>query len=284
MWLKKALISLLLLICPCAFCYGQVSFSGVNGERGYVALRASYDWDLDNGFFLIPTYGYYRMSDKEIDESGSTSRYGLEGFYELSDSWLVGAEGFWQPKAVGYQAVGYSLQTRWIPFYRWGSFTNPYIGVQGGQIRYKSYVDEQGLPLATGPFSQVETFAQLEAGADLKNWQLNAVWHKVIKYKNQAPQEITFSWADVPFMTAVLQGFIEETAALRISYQTDLVTPYLAWARYRYASMDNPSGAVSAGVHLHLWEVSLSAGVEVFEPKRKETRKTFFSVSAEVKF
>ena len=85
-------------------------------------------------------------------------------------------------------------------------------------------------------------------------------------------------------MTAVLQGFIKETAALRVSYQTDLITPYLAWAQYRYATLNDAAAAVSAGVHLRLWEVAFSAGVEVFEPKRKETRKTFFSVSAEVEF
>ena len=88
----SALLNLLLLVCPCALCYGQLRFSSVGGERGYSAMRAAYTADLDNGFTLIPEYGYYRMSDKEIDEAGSTSRYGLEALYELSDSWAVLAE------------------------------------------------------------------------------------------------------------------------------------------------------------------------------------------------
>ena len=67
MRLKTAFLSLALLICPCALCYGQLSFSGVNGERGYAALRAYYRLDLDNGFVFTPMYGYYRMTDKEIE-------------------------------------------------------------------------------------------------------------------------------------------------------------------------------------------------------------------------
>lgn len=284
MRLKTAILCLFVLICPCALCYGQLSFSGVNGERGYAAFRGAYKLDLDNGFVLTPRYGYYRMSDKEIDEAGSTSRYGLTGSYELSDSWQVLAGGFWQPQAVGYQAVGYQAGLMWEPFYRAWQFKNPVLKATSGQTRYRTYVDKMGRDLADGSFSQIETAADAEASVEAGSWQLKAAWHKVIKYSSRQPQDVTFSWADIPFMTAVVQGFIKEAAAVRVSYKTELLTPYVSLARYRYAELSDTAAAVSAGIHLHVWEMSLSGGIEVFEPRREANRKTYFSMSADVQF
>lgn len=284
MRLKTAFLSLALLICPCALCYGQLSFSGVNGERGYAALRAYYRLDLDNGFVFTPMYGYYRMTDKEIDEAGSTSRYGLEVSYELNDAWHVLAEGFWQPQAVGYQAVGYAAGAGWIPFYRWGFFRNPLLNGYVGQTRYRTYVDKRGNDLPGGSFGEVETTAYVQASADAGNFNLKAAWQKVLEYSSQPPANVTFSWANIPFMTAVVQGFVKEAAALRISYRTPYITPYASLARYRYNELSDTAAAVSAGLHLHLGEMSLSGGVEVFEPRREANRRTYFSMSAEVEF
>ncbi len=284
MRLKTAFISLVLLICPCALCYGQLSFSGVNGERGYAAMRGMFKLDLDNGFVFTPQYGYYRMSDKEIDEAGSTSRYGLEGAYELNDDWTVFAEGFWQPQAVGYQAVGYGAGLRWKPFYRWGMLKNPLLTVKAEQTRYRTYVDKMGNDLTGGSFGQIETGASAQVSADAGAWNLKAAWHKVIKYSSRVPQDVTFSWADIPFMTAVVQGFVKEAAAVRVSYRTDFITPYASLARYRYAELSDTAAAVSAGLHVRLWEMTLSGGVEVFEPRRESNRRTYFSMSAEVEF
>lgn len=284
MRLKTAFISLILLICPCALCYGQLSFSGVNGERGYAALRGQYRLDLDNGFVFIPRYGYYRMTDKEIDEAGSTSRYGVEGSYEINDNWRMLAGGFWQPQAVGYQAVGYGAGAAWSPFYRWGELKNPVLTVYIGQTRYRTYVDKEGNDLPGGSFGEVETGVQTEAAADWGPWNLKAAWHKVIEYSSKPPQDITFSWANIPFMTAVVQGFVKEAAGLRVSYQTEFITPYASLVRYRYNELSDTAAAVSAGLHLHLGEMSLSGGVEVFEPRREDNRKTYFSMSAEVEF
>ena len=261
MRLKTAFLSLVLLICPCALCYGQLSFSGVNGERGYAALRAYYRLDLDNGFVFTPMYGYYRMTDKEIDEAGSTSRYGLEVSYELNDAWHVLAEGFWQPQAVGYQAVGYAAGAGWIPFYRWGFFRNPLLNGYVGQTRYRTYVDKRGNDLPGGSFGEVETTAYVQASADAGNFNLKAAWQKVLEYSSQPPANVTFSWANIPFMTAVVQGFVKEAAALRISYRTPYITPYASLARYRYNELSDTAAAVSAGLHLHLGEIRRGGSV-----------------------
>lgn len=284
MRLKNALISLVLLICPCALCYGQLSFSGVNGERGYAAMRGFYKADLDNGFIFTPQYGYYRQTDKEYDESGSTSRYGLSVLYELNDDVSVVASGFWQPSAIGYRAVGYETGAVWKPFYRRGILKNPVLAGYAGQGRYKTSVDKMGNPLAD-PFRQVETYARAEAAADVYAWNLKASWQKVIQYNNRhLTPDVTFNWADIPFMTAVIQGFIKEAAAVRFSYQTDFITPYAVLGRYRYAERSDTALAVSAGMRVNWGRTSLSGGVEVFEPRREANRKTYFSMSAEVDF
>lgn len=281
---KNAFISLVLLICPCALCYGQLSFSGVNGERGYSALRGFYRADLDNGFIFTPHYEYYRQTDKEYDESGSISRYKLTGSYELNDDWTLTAAAFWQPTAVGYRAVGYRAGAQWKPFYRWGVLKNPVLGADVGQARYKTYVDKLGNSLPAA-FHQVETSVSVGAGTELAAWDLKAAWQKVIQYKNGTfPPDVTFGWADIPFMTAVIQGFVKDAAALRVSYPTSFITPYAVLGRYNYAERKGTALAVSAGLRVNWGRTTLSGGVEVFEPRREANRKTYFSMSAEVDF
>ena len=129
--------------------------------------------------------------------------------------------------------------------------------------------------------TQAEVYAEL----DIKDrWRLKGTWQKVIKYSSRVPENVTFSWAEVPYMTAVLQGFIKDCTALHLSYRTDLITPYVSVARYHYDQRRTVAGAISTGVHIHLWDVVVTGGIEVFEPRREENRKMYFSLSAEVPF
>lgn len=284
MRLKTAILSLLILICPCAFCYGQLSFSGVNGERGYAAMRGVYHWDLDNGFFLTPSYEYYRMSDeKNVEKTGTLHRYGLNGAYELTDDWKILAGVFWLPSAVGYKGVRYKGGISWQPFYRWGILRNPQLALWVGQQRSTSYVNVSGESLKT-PFKEVETNLKVQAAADLAMWNVQASWQKVLQYSNRTQQDVSFGWTDIPFMTAVVQGFLRDAAAVRVSYVTGFITPYVSWVRYQYAQATNPAAAVNAGLHIRWGETTLSGGVEVFEPRRETSRKTFFSMSVEIEF
>lgn len=274
---------LLILVCPCALCYGQLSFSGVNGEKGYAALRGEYKLDLDNGFILTPDYGYYRRSDKEEDEAGSTSRYGLTVLYELNDKTAFTATGRWVPITLGFQSVSYQAGFSWKPFYRYGIIKEPVLDFAAGQTRYDVYSDHAGRRLPA-KFATVETFAQGAAAGWLGPLQLRAVYQKVIKYSSQPPYGVTANWADIPFMVAVIQGFVKETTGARISYPTRWITPYASWVRYKYAGKRDFAVAVSGGLALHFWDMDFWGGVEIFEPKREETRKTYFSMSVEAKF
>ncbi len=284
MQLKTAFLSFILLICPCALCYGQLSFLGVNGERGYSAMRGRYIWDLDNNFIFIPSYEFYRPSDDpDIEETGTTHRYGLRASYDFSDAWRGYAHVFCQPMAVGNQATQYYAGAVWRPFYRFGIVTDPFLEARFGQAHYRVKVDATGSPLAD-TYYQREINAQLRAGTNIGPWNLKTAWHKVIQYSRPIEPGISFSWADIPFMTAVVQGFLREAAAVQVSFPSRFLTPYATAVRYRYAESSRPAAAVSAGLQLKWEQVSFSSGVEVFEPRREENRKTFFSMSVEIDF
>ncbi len=281
MYFKTALVSLI-LFCPCALCYGQLRFASVGGEKGYSAIRASFEANLDNGWILTPKYGYYRMSDKEIDKAGSTSRYELQVLRELTDTFDVLAEAGFQPQAVGYESAMYQAGVRWLPFYYFAGVKNPVLVAKFGQERYRSYVDVRGKDLPSGAFRQVATRAQLEGETDVWRLHLQGTWQKVIKYSSRVPEDVTFSWADVPYMTAVIQGFLKDAYAMRVSYPSRYVTPYASLVRYHYDQRRQVANAVSAGLHVRLWDVEVTGGIEIFEPRREDNRKTYFSLSMEV--
>ena len=280
MRLLRALSTLLILICPCALCYGQVSFSSVHGERGYSALRGSFALDPDNGWKFIPHVGYYRMSDSEQDEKGSTSRYGLFVSREITDDLQLFADFTWHPKAIGYVAVLYDIGATWHPFYYWYGFKNPFVRGQVGQGRYRSLVNNRGERLEH-PFRENDTHFLLTAGSDIFNWNIQAAWQKVLKYSEPLPADISFSWAEIPYMSAVVQGFVKDAYALRAGYQSEYISPYAGLVHYQYAHREKEAFAVLAGLKVQLWGASFLGGVEVFEPRREETRKTFFSFSVE---
>ncbi len=284
MQLKTAFLSFALLVCPCALCYGQLSFLGVNGERGYSAMRGRYVWNLDNNFILTPSYEFYRPDDDpEQEEIGTTHRYGLRVSYDFTDDWTGYAQTLYQPSAVNNTGISYYAGGIWHPFYRWGFLTDPFLEARFGRAHYRIEDDDIGGAM-DGTYRQRETNVQLRAGAVLGPWNLKTAWHKVIQYSNYADPDIWFSWADIPFMTAVVQGFLYEAVAAQISFPTRFLTPYATFVRYQYAGDDSWESAVNAGMRFQWERTSFSGGVEVFEPRREESRRTFFSMSVEIDF
>ena len=284
MRLKSAFLSFALLVCPCAFCYGQLSFLGVNGERGYSAIRTKYVLDLDNDFVFVPSYEFYRQSDEpEVEETGSTYRYGLRALYAFSERWSWYVGGSWQPWAVDNEATRAYAGGVWRPFYRKGVIKEPFLDVRLEHVNRRSRIDTSGNLLAK-TYKQDETNIQILTGAKLGLVDLEAAWHKVIQYSNPVRPEVSFSWADIPFMTAVVQGCLRQAAALQVSFPLRFVTPYMSAVRYEYAEVSHPALAVRGGVSIKWENVVFSGGVEVFEPRREENRRTFFSMSVEIDF
>lgn len=275
--------TLVLLVCPWVYSYGQLHFAGVHGERGYAAMRGDLRWDLDNGFVVTPSGGYYRMSDSEEDEQGATVKGSLLVEYELSDGVRLSTGASYIPKKLGFQNIGYGAGMQYDLCYRCGILKNPYIGLRFGQTRYKIDNDLRGRPLANR-FKTVATGASLLLGGEMGRFLLQAQYDKVLKYNNKPSDNVTSNWTQIPFMTAVVQGFVSDIAAARIAYRTRWITPYAVYSRYRYVAGSNYTVSVSGGLALHLGPATISGGVEIFEQNREASRKTYFFMSASTKF
>lgn len=287
MRLKTALVSLILSLCPCALCYGQLSFSTVGGEDGYSALRGAYRWEEDNGIVWTPKYSYFRFFD-DPEYDGSYSRFGLNISYDLNDDWTLQTEGFLQPQEGGERAYGYKAGALWKPFYYFKGIKNPFI--RGAVFQNRHRIDpslsnfpqsnEVAKPLA----KEVETGTELEIGFEFTKWNLKAQYNKVLKYNSKDELLFASAWAEVPYLTAVIQGFIREAYAARFEYQTDFLQPYATWVQYRFAQSAAWAQAVQGGLRLKLWETTIQGGVEIFEPRHEDTRKLFFMLSMEAAF
>ena len=278
-----ALLNLVLLICPCALCYGQVSFSSVNGERGYAAMRGSFRWEADNGIVLLPSGGYYRISDKEEDETGSVTKFALLVSYSPDDDWTWFAGGHYIPRRLGFENAGYIAGTQYALCYWCGPFKNAYLRAWGGQSFYDitAYADGTDYP---GGFSTTGTLVAAELGSELGKFFLQARYEKVIKYNHRPPTHIAAHWTEIPFMTAVVQGFVRDTFAARAAYRTSWITPYVVYARYKYMENSDYTVSVAGGLAIHLEKSTFSGGVEIFEQNREENRKTYFSVAINTEF
>ena len=279
----RFLLTLVLLVCPWVYSYGQLHFASVHGERGYAAMRGVFRLDLDNGLILTPSGGYYRMSDSEEDKNGATAKAALLAEYELTDNFRLAAGASYIPKRLGFQNVGYGIGGRYTLCYRCGIFKYPYIGVRVGQVRYRVDSDIRGAALESR-FKTVSTGASVLAGGEMGRFLLQTQYDKVIKYNNKPPHDITSNWTEIPFITAVVQGFVSDTLAARLAYRTRWVTPYAVYARYRYLVRGDRAIAVAAGLALHVGLTTLTGGVEIFEPNREANRKTYFSLSASTEF
>ncbi len=279
----RTLISLVLLLCPCAFCYGQLSFSSVSGERGYAAMRGSYVWNLDNGITLIPAGGYYRISDKEEDETGATGKGALSVQYDLNDALAISMTAHYIPRRMGFENMGYLAGAQYALCYLCGPFKNPYVRVQGGQSFYDitAYADGRGYP---GHFHTTATLAIAELGSELGKFFLQARYDKVIEYSHRPAADLAANWTEIPFMTAIVQGFVSDIASARVAYRTSWITPYAVYARYKYLAYSDYTVSVAGGLAIHWGKSTFSGGVEVFEQNREENRKTYFSLSASTEF
>lgn len=280
--LRKTVFLLVLLICPWVYSYGQLSFATVNGERGYAAMRGSFVWEMDNGIILRPSGGYYRISDKE-EETGASGKAALDVLYPLNDEVTVFAGISYIPRRMGFENKGYRAGGQYNLCYHCGPFKNPYLRAFFGQTFYDltAYSDGTSYP---GHFRTVANEAAAELGSELGKFFIQAQYHKVIKYNHRPPNNIVSNWTEIPFMTAIVQGFVRDIAAARITYRTRWITPYAVYARYKYLSYSEDTVSIAGGLTLHLGKSTFSGGVEIFEQNREENRKTYFSLSASTEF
>lgn len=275
------LLTLVLLICPCAYCCGQTSFSSVNGEGGYAAMKGEIIWGLDNGVTVIPFGGYYRPSDKEEAEQYATGKAGLRVDYDVGDTSQVFVSGDYIPQRAGFERISYLAGFKTELCYHCGIFTNAYLQLAAGQVFYRITAYENVYPHGLKTESPV---AVLQAGTGLSKFKLQVRYEKLIKYTHRPPEEIVSYWTEIPFMTAVVKGFVSDVAAASLVYRTKWIEPYGALARYQYITDGKYMTAWAAGLSLHWGKTILSGGIENFESAMDASRKNYFSFSASMEF
>ena len=277
----QKLLLLVLLLCPCAYCSGQTSFSSVNGKGGYAVMKGSWIWGLDNGITLVPFGGYYQPSDKEEAEPYSTAKAGLQVYYDVSDATQVFLGGDYIPQRAGFERISYLLGFKTELCYHCGIFTHTYIQLGAGQVFYR--ITPYGDIYPRG-FRTQTPLAVLQAGTDIGKFTLQVRYDKLIKYTHRPPEDMVSYWTEIPFMTAIVQGFVSDVSAAKVSYRTRWITPYGVFARYQYITDGKYMTAWGAGLSLHWRKTTLSGGLENFESDSEATRKNYFSFSASMEF
>lgn len=283
MRLLPVLLNLLLLICPCALCYGQFSFSSITGKGGYAAMKGYTHLFLDNGITIVPSGGYYRPSDSEEDEQLAMGKAGMQLRYDAGNKTTLFIKGDFVPRHAGFQRFSYQVGLDYQICYHCGVFKNLQVRASAGQVFYDitRYVNGNSYP---GGFYTQTPLVIGYASTEIGKMLLQVQYEKLIKYSHRPAADIASKWTDIPFMTAVVQGFVSDVAVSKVSYRTRWLSPYAVYARYKYIVEGKHMDAWGAGMALHWNTTTVSGGIESFESSWENARRNYFSLSASTEF
>ncbi len=278
-----ALIQLVLLICPCALCYGQFGFSSIVGEGGYGAFKGAAHWSLDNGITFVPFVGYYRPNDSEEDEEFAMGKGGLEVRYDAGNATTLFVRGDLIPPQMGFERISYQAGVNYQICYHCGIIKNLYARVGAGQVFYRvtKYVDTAEYP---GGFYTQTPLIVASLLTESGPVQIQLEYEKLIKYSQYPAPDLMSSWTDIPLMTTVTQGYVSNVFVSKLSYRTRLISPYVIWGTYKYVVEARHMQTYGAGLSLHWNKVTVSGGIENFESNWEARRKNYFSLSASTEF
>ena len=278
-----ALLNLVLLICPCALCYGQFGFSSVVGEKGYAAFKGAAHFELDNGVRFIPFAGYYRPSDSEEDEHLAVGMAGIEVRYDVGNSAFLFARGDFVPPQEGFERISYQAGIDYQICYHCGIVKNLYARIGVGQVIYDvtKYVDGAQYP---GGFYTQTPLITTRLATEIGKAQLQFEYEKLIKYSHRPPIDLMSSWTSIPLMTAVTQGYVSDVFVSKLSYRTYWISPQVIWGTYRYVAEGKRLNTYGAGLSLHWNKVTVTGGIENFRSYWEDVRKNYFSLSASTEF
>ena len=215
--------------------------------------------------------------------TGAAGKAALDVAYALSDYVTASVGGYYIPRRFGFESQGYRGQLKTFLCYHCGWLKNPYVQIGAEQRFYDitAYADGRSYG---GHFHTQAPVVTAEVGSELGKFFIQARYDKVIKYSHRPPAGIASSWTEIPFMTAIVQGFVRDVAAARVEYRTHWITPYAVYARYKYMEYSDYTVSVAGGLSLHWGRSTFSGGVEIFEQNRERNRKTYFSMSASTTF
>jgi len=278
-----ALLNLVLLICPCALCYGQFGFSSIVGEGGYAAFKGAANLALDNGITFVPFVGYYRPSDSEEDEKLAMGKGGVEVRYDAGNTTTLFARVDFIPRQMGFERIAYQAGIDYQICYHCGILKNLYMRVGAGQVIYKitKYVDTAEYP---GGFYTQTPLITTSLQTELGPMQVQFEYEKLIKYSQYPQPDLMSSWTDIPLMTTVTQGYVSNMLVSKLSYHTRWISPYVIWGTYKYVVEGRHMQTYGAGLSLHWNKVTVSGGIENLQSNWEDTRQNYFSLSASTEF
>lgn len=269
--MKRLFLCLVLLTCPIAFSFGQLSISGVAGNNDYSAVRASYNMSMP----LMPLSFTPKFSMYEQNDMDTMYQYGLSAdakvpFFDLVE---VGAEAGLTPKANEYSNYYWDLHAA-------ANIQNllfhllPLDELKAGvgyRTTYHSFyhpdydVTEQDIYMflsqKVGGFDSVIRFS------------------KALDYSNDKGTEHPL-WLDIPGFTAVYEGYLDHSISVDAGYTYKFVRPY---AGYTYIKTDNYPSTDDArlGIMVNVFMINVNASVEWFNFSRNTAdRQTFYSLTA----
>lgn len=268
--MKKLFLCLVLLTCPIAFSFGQLSVSGVTGNNDYSAVRASYNLSLPlTPMSITPKFAMY-----EQNGMNTMYQYGLAAnittpFYDLLQ---VGAEGGYTPKANDYSNyfwdvhAALSLQNFLFKFI-------PLEEVKAG-VGYKTIYHSFYSPDTDVTEQDIYMFLYQKTGG----FDASLTYTKALDFSGDKVGVPL--WLDIPGFTAVYEGYLDHSLTLDAGYTYKFIRPY---AGYTFIKTDNYPSTDSArlGVILNVFMVDVNASVEWFNfTQNTSDRQTFFSLTA----
>lgn len=268
--MKKLLLSLVLLTCPIAFSFGQLSVSGVTGNNDYSAVRASYNLSMP----LMPLSITPKFAMYEQDGMDTMYQYGIGAnmnvpFYDLLE---VGADAAYTPKANEYSN------------YLWDAHAA--LNIQNLFFRILP-LDE--LKAGLGYRTIYHTFHATDTDVTEQDiymflYQKTGGFDTKITYTKALDfsQDKTGTplWLDIPGFTAVYQGYLDYSLSVDAGYTYKFIRPY---AGYTFIKTDNAPSSDDArlGLILKVMMINFNASVEWFNfTQNTADRQTFFSFTA----
>lgn len=283
----KKLFLMILMLLPIGLC-AQLSVSGIGGDNGYTALRASFYYHPSGeNYAIIPKYAYYKDTDTE--GAKSVSRYGLRGEYYLN-SFSLGLEGAYVPDSNGYESYSGAGDVHYYFFKNRHRelFKTLYVGVGGSYTKHKQKegnIDPYSNPLARSFIPEYdidETRANVMAGADLTYFYLNTIYSK--GFYSNTPPPVENAWMDLPFFTSVNRTYLDYYWDSRITIPLDLFNIHGGYSLARNKGETEDFQSLSAGVTLTIDRFSITGNIEVMDFDETNKKRTYYSLSGGFNF
>ncbi|WP_424245370.1 hypothetical protein Dip510_000344 [Elusimicrobium posterum] len=280
----KKLLLLTLLLIP-ALASAQLRVSGIGGDNGYTAAKASYYFrPSGENYAIIPMYSYYKDTDTE--GAKSVSRFGLRGEY-YTNSFDFGVEGGYSPESNGYQNYSAAGDVR---YYFLRNVRNQFLSTLyiGAGVSYTKHEQDEGY---TNPYSLTrslipqyeleETRVQAMAGAKISIISLNTVYSK--GFYSETPLNVQNAWTDIPFFMTVNRAYLDYywTSTASIPWEMFRLHGGYSLARDKGAKEDFQS--VNAGLTVTISNISVTGNVEVVDFDSSDN-KVYYSLSGGLAF